>query len=371
MNTKLDRSTTEELRRTLVDSLRAIPWLSVSTHGGLLRWGLCRLEGFFVELESEGRRFCLVVETRAQFEPRQFRELAAKLAAPEETHLVKVLGLPHVTPRMAELCQEAGWGWFDLAGNCRLDLPGLLFIERVGAKPPRPTRAKTIKLDSPEASRVVRALLAPQNAGKRWTQREVVHHFLELPGNIPSPSLALVNKVVRYLSDQAVVAASTRGFEVCDPDGLLKLWCQSYDFQRQERHRWFTLLREDKLMRQIRKLGATHGPQLALGVFSAANLQAPHVRQPRTWLYVAPGIEEELVTVLEAKPVASGDNLVLLSPDDPGIFYGLDWMEQLPCTNPVQTYVDLYHAGGRGQEAAEALRTQSLLSGWINYMHNR
>jgi hypothetical protein len=29
-------------------------------------------------------------------------------------------------------------------------------------------------------------------------------------------------------------------------------------------------------------------------------------------------------------------------------------------TNPVQTYVDLLHAGGRGEEAAEALLDQRL-----------
>ena len=35
--------------------------------------------------------------------------------------VVPVLALPSVSPRVAELCTEHGWGWFDLAGN---RLPG-------------------------------------------------------------------------------------------------------------------------------------------------------------------------------------------------------------------------------------------------------
>jgi hypothetical protein len=37
---------------------------------------------------------------------------------------------------------------------------------------------------------------------------------------------------------------------------------------------------------------------------------------------------------------------------------------RLACTNEVQTYVDLWHSGGRGQEAAEALLKQRLQPEW-------
>ena len=36
----------------------------------------------------------------------------------------------------------------------------------------------------------------------------------------------------------------------------------------------------------------------------------------------------------------------------------------MACTNIVQTYVDLYHCGGRGEEAAEALLEQKLKPEW-------
>ena len=64
----------------------------------------------------------------------------------------------------------------------------------------------------------------------------------------------------------------------------------------------------------------------------------------------------------------SGENLVVLTPDDDGVFYAGDGGtvgdNRLPATNLVQTYVDLFYCGGRGQEAAEALLEQRLKPEW-------
>ena len=64
----------------------------------------------------------------------------------------------------------------------------------------------------------------------------------------------------------------------------------------------------------------------------------------------------------------SGENLVVLIPNDEGVFYlgdgGMVSDHRLACTNAVQTYVDLWHCGGRGQEAAEALLEQRLKPAW-------
>ena len=58
----------------------------------------------------------------------------------------------------------------------------------------------------------------------------------------------------------------------------------------------------------------------------------------------------------------------MLIPDDDGVFYmgdrGTMGNNRLSCTNAVQTYVDLFHSGARGQEAAEALLNQCLMPEW-------
>ena len=55
-------------------------------------------------------------------------------------------------------------------------------------------------------------------------------------------------------------------------------------------------------------------------------------------------------------------------PSDDGVFAYPDGglMEDYPiaCTNMVQTYVDLWHCGGRGHEAAEMLLEQRLKPAW-------
>ena len=68
----------------------------------------------------------------------------------------------------------------------------------------------------------------------------------------------------------------------------------------------------------------------------------------------------------ETKVVDSGENLVVFIPDDMGVFYKLETAsDRLACTNVVKTYVDVAHAGGRGDEAAEALLQQRLKPAWV------
>ena len=105
--------------------------------------------------------------------------------------------------------------------------------------------------------------------------------------------------------------------------------------------------------------------------FSAADRQAPHVQQPKTWIFVAAQHLRDLERLSAAKTVDSGENLVVLVPDDIGVFVSYTEAEEiyvgetrLRCTDPVQTYVDLMHSGGRGEEAAQALLEQMLLPAW-------
>jgi hypothetical protein len=304
----------------------------------------------------------LLVECRSEIRPSQFSSLAAR-PCPSSLgiqEVVPLLAVPYVSPRLAAVCREHGWGWYDLAGNCFIDVPGLLRIERTGnppiSRPPRPTA----NLSSAESARVVRALLAPEQAGRIWTQRSLQEECE------PAVSLGLVNKLVRHLRDEAFVEqTSERGFRVRDPEAAIAAWSAAYRFDRHRREGYFTILQGRKLGEALRRLEAGAAGRVCYAAFSAAEIQAPHVRQPRTWLYVADEAEGAFRAALEAKPVDSGANLVLLFPDDAGVFYRLErGPDRLPATNPVQTYVDLLHSGGRGEEAAEALLEQRLRPAW-------
>ena len=276
---------------------------------------------------------------------------------------VWVLAAPFVSPRMAQLCQQLRWSWFDLAGNCHLSMPDAFQLERTGQPPVHRVPKAGANLSTPEAARILRALLATDNAGRKWTQRDLQLHAR------PNVSIGLVNKVVRHLRDEAFVEdVPDGGFKLRAPVELLTAWRDAYRFDRHQRRNYFTLLQGRRLQEALAKLESLTGGHAAYAAFSAADIQAPHVRQPKTWLYVGADWEDNLREVAEAKLVDSGENLVVLIPEDDGVFYlgegGTVGEQRLSCTNPVQTYVDLFHCGGRGEEAAEALLEQNLKRAW-------
>jgi hypothetical protein len=276
---------------------------------------------------------------------------------------VGVFAAPHISPRMAEICESHGWSWFDLAGNCRISVPELFHLEHKGNSPVHHRRKPVANLSTPEAGRVIRALLAPENAGLRWTQREMQKEC------DPNVSLGLVNKVVRYLREEAFIEVKEdNGFRLRDPLKLLFAWREAYRFERHERRGYFTLLQGTMLRDALSRVGSQTGGYAVYAAFSAAEFQAPHVRQPKTWLYVRETEVAKFERLVDAKRVESGENLVVLIPEDDGVFSlrdgGAMGDHRMSCTNAVQTYVDLWHCGGRGEEAAEAMLEQRLKPEW-------
>lgn len=353
------------LAAKLEELLRGVDWLrgwQVEHVGGAADAGFDLLAT--VPLPGGGKA-ALCVECKGELRPSVFRTLAERSFPPagQPKVVVPVLALPWVSPRVAELCAEHGWSWFDLAGNHRLDVPGLLHLQRTGDEPVHVRPRPTANLSTRESGRVIRALLLPDHAGMRWTQRAMQNHC---QSNV---SLGLVNKVVRHLRDEAFVeGAQDGGFRLHEPLKLLFAWRDAYRFDRHDRRGYFTLLQGKKLRDALARLGSQTGGFAAYASFSAAEFQAPHVRQPKMWMYVREQDMSNFEALVEAKRVDSGENLVVLIPDDDGVFYlgdgGTMGDNRMSCTNAVQTYVDLYHCGGRGGEAAEALLNQRLKPEW-------
>lgn len=273
---------------------------------------------------------------------------------------VPVLAAPYISPRMAELCDKHGWSWFDLAGNCRLVVPGSLYVERTGLPAVHVRTKPKANLSTPAAARVLRALLVTHNVDVMWTQTALQKHC------DPGVSIGLVNKVVTHLREEAWLELLDDGkFRVKDSVGLLEVWQSAYRFDRHRRVGYFTLLKPQELQKRLESLNLAEG-EVAYAAFSAADFQAPSVRQNKTWLYVNDAALDKFAEVAEAKRVESGENLVVLIPEDDGVFYMGDagCGGRLTCTNPVITWLDLMHVGGRGEEAAEAILKQRLKPIW-------
>jgi len=313
-----------------------------------------------------GGSAALCVECKREMRPSAFPMLANRKFKPggRPKVIVPVLALPWISPRVAELCMEHGWSWFDLAGNCRIDVPGLLRIEHTGNAPVHERPRPTANLGTKEAGRVVRALLSPHyGVNMAWTQRAL---FMNCRPNV---SLGLVNKVVRHLHDEGYVESLPGGgFKVKEPAKLLMAWRDAYRFDQHERQSWFTLLQGRELRRTLGQFDAQTSV-CAYAAFSAADYLAPHVRQPKTWLYVMSRDLDRFAEITQARPVDSGGNLEVLVTSDEGALFQCERNastieHEMSCTSLVQTYVDLWHCGGRGREAAEALFSQRLTPIW-------
>ena len=278
--------------------------------------------------------------------------------------LVPTLAAPYISPRMAEMCEKHGWSWFDLAGNCRITVPGIFHLEKTGNKPvhSRPKKGEA-NLSTHESARILRVLMNPENAGQRWTQREL-RDACE-----PKVSLGKVNTLVSYLREQAYVLDQNVG-GVCmhDYEGLLGEWRKAYTYKEHRQLNGFTLSNPKVISQKLAELRSDlpeNGPLAYLASFSTADQLAPNVRQSRIWVYTRPRDTRQIIKALEAKEVDSGANLVVLEAADEGVFDGIfAGSDDIPMTSALQCYLDLWQAGGRGQEAAEAILEKCLKPKW-------
>ena len=95
-------------------------------------------------LPLPGGDVTLYVECKGEMRPSTFHNLIVREIPPSGrgSVAIPVLAMPFVSPRFADLCNQHGWSWYDLAGNCHFDVPGVIYIEQRGLEPvhrvPRP-----------------------------------------------------------------------------------------------------------------------------------------------------------------------------------------------------------------------------------------
>jgi hypothetical protein len=145
------------------------------------------------------------------------------------------------------------------------------------------------------------------------------------------------------------------------------VWRTAYMPPRGERKRYYSIKQGDALDAAI-LYAMNHpipAPGAALSSYSAAAWIAPFARNSTRYFYCLQQVEDALVDGLELTAVEKGENIIIDVIDNEGIF--ADAIEPAPglrCTGLVQTYLDLWHSGERGQEAAEHLRKTKIEPAW-------
>lgn len=249
------------------------------------------------------------------------------------------------------ICEQAGVSWFDLSGNASIVAPGLrIHVEGKPNKYKKPGRPSTVF--APRSSRVVRQLLlAPQRS---LHQRELAR--------LVGLDEGFTSRIVRKLeADELVRRDDTGAVRANNPDLLLDLWRETYDFAKHRILQGHIATRsgEDGLRRLTHDFGKKNLRCAATGL-GAAWLQTKFAGFRLVTIYVAEEPTESLLEAVGFRAEERGANTWLVVPNDEGVFTGMNDRDGVPCVHPVQTYLDLKAQPERAEEAASELRKQLL-----------
>ena len=346
---KIDQQIVDQARTALEQALEEVPFLRVLTDGPastIAEAGPYEPD-LIVTVELNGRsRWTLLVEVKSNGEPRYAREAAQLLhyAADTRRNVYGVFIAPYVSEQGAQICADAGAGYLDFAGNCRLAFASV-FIDRQGRPNPHTTKRRLRSMFSPKTERIIRTLL--DTPWRQWKDTDLSEEA--------RVSIGLVSKVKRLLEDREWIDKRTTSWELVAPDDLLALWLEYYQPGRHRRIPCYTMLGVEEAEASISRALESTRALYAFGRFSAAARWAPHVLHNLISVYVDGPDADEALSSAGLKQVDSGSNVEVLVPYDKGVLYSWRVCRGFRVTSPIQTYLDLASGGGRGEEAASAV----------------
>jgi hypothetical protein len=301
------------------------------------------------------RPHLLVCEVKASGQPRHVRMALLQLRnylAHFGSEATAVFIAPYLSLEAQALCRDQGVGFLDLEGNARLVFDNV-FIERRVPNRPSVERRELRSLFKPKSAQVLRVML--RDPKRAWRVTELAQ--------IAGVSLGHVSNVRSGLLDREWARVSERGLFLSEPDALLNAWRDEYEAPAGRRIAFYTTLHGSAFEEAARRVleARYEKGRAAFASFSAAHWLAPYGRTGTQYFYADSAGLERLKERLKLSLSPKGENVVVTIPNDYGLFS--DTVEPAPgaiCTSAIQTYLDLWAAGERGQEAAEHLRQEKL-----------
>lgn len=313
-----------------------------------------RRPDFMARIETSGGSWDLVIEAKPTGQPRIARAALNQLALYRDLvpNSYAIFLAPYISESTAKLCEDAGIGYIDLAGNCRLSF-GQVFIEQRGKQNPYSEKRVLRSLYSPKAERILRVLLVARQSS--WKVEELAQ--------TAQVSIGLVSKVKRLLEDREWLDSQAAGMKLRNPETALTEWAQNYSYTKHQSSGYYAFTSGAELEEQVADAAEKCGLRIAFTGFSAAVRYAPAVRYQRSMVFCN-GVASCIAQKLDLKQVPSGANLVIITPYDDGVFYASEERDGVPVVSPVQAYIDLMKQAARGEEAAEAILQEVIRPRW-------
>jgi hypothetical protein len=295
----------------------------------------------------------VVIEVSSLGQPRQIRAAVTRLAEirKELPTAYPVAAAVYIGPQSARILKDNGLGFLDLSGNCYLAFDNVL-IEKEGKRNVRPSTRPLRSLFAPRATRVVRVLLA--DPGRAWRLEELA--------KAAEVSLGHSHNVVKRLEDLRWLARDdAQRIHLGKPADLIDAWSESYTYRANELVSYFVPERiTRKFMAEIARAATAEGRRYAFTLNAGLSLVTAQPRVPAVHVYLEGG-PEPVAAALGLRPVGESDGaLHVLTPYDPGVFYGVLEKAGLKVVSMPQLYVDLKRYEPRGAQQAEHLRREAM-----------
>ena len=296
----------------------------------------------------------IIIEFRTVGQPRIARDALNQLLRYRDIlpDAYGIFAAPYISPKVAPIWPNEGFGYMDLAGNCHLSF-GQIYVEKTGNPNPFSEKRDLRSLYSPKATRILRVLLS--NPKTEWR--------LQTLSKVARVSLGLVAKVKSLLADREWIAQGEKGLRLVDPEALLIEWAHNYTYRKNVVRNFYSLKTTPENEAHIAEVLFKKGIRYALTGFSGADRMAPFTRYSKMMAYIDES-DEDVTNFLNLKKVTSGANVTLLTPYDEGVYYGSCEFNGIQVASPIQVYLDLAGDRGRGQEAARELMEKVIRPSW-------
>jgi hypothetical protein len=360
-----DRELRPQFEALLRNLLERVPFLKLKSlkAEGLLSGnhsGETERPDWLADVRAKDQHWTLLVECRRLGQPREVRVAILQLKhfleqLPANKPGYGVLVAPFISEESARLCEDAGIGYADLAGNARLSFDQV-FIETRSAENPFRERREARSIFAPKAARVLRVLL--QGPLRPWKVVELA--------DAARVSLGWVSAVRQQLFAREWAVDEPGGLRVSKPAALLDAWAKADDWEKRTTTREYSLLSSEptQLAEKFRDLLGKQ-PH-AFTQWFAGWLRHPYTVPTVVTAYVTSFPEEAaIIEKLLARRVSGAGGLRLVVPKDEGVLNPSQSVRGFNLVSDVQIYLDLQHAGLRGEEqGAELRKWPDFAGGW-------
>jgi len=341
-----------ELLRALAAALSAAlpaPW-SLTSALEAAATGPTRADAVLALAAPDGTTGKVFVEAKRVVEPRDVPRAVGQLESfRDEEEAALLVTAPYLSPRVRELLEDAGTGWFDSTGNLRLrlDRPSV-FIDRIGANRSPFTDAEDRRLKSlkgPGAARVVRALLD-----------EKLPLGVRAIAEVADVGAATSSRVLELLVREDLISRNEDG-RVVDVRklSLVRRWSADYGLTSSNQAVPMLAARGiDQVLSRLRKYKGAYAitaeaatrPYLPRGTVAVAPLALLTIYVPDA---------TDAAETLQLRPVDRGANVVLVEPFDSVVYRGAQVKNRLTYAAPCQVVIDLLTGPGRAPEEGASL----------------